>query len=64
MSDRIVKTKEVDWSPGRDNPSLADKMNTIIDEQVLHGLFCVGVERITEFRWLMLFAQTTTWKQA
>lgn len=60
MSLRIVQAREVEWSPGKGNPSLSSVMNTVIDEQILHGLFCVGVERVTEFRWLMLFAQNTT----
>ncbi len=63
MSDRIIKVIEVTWTPGMNNPSLQDVMTGRIDDLLKQGLHCVGVERVTEFHWLMLFAQTTTWGQ-
>lgn len=52
----IVKVVTVEWSVGMDRLSLAEKMQNVINNFDKAGLGCVGVERVTEFLWLMLFA--------
>lgn len=56
MDGAVVKVVEVSWTIGMGRPTLASQMQGTIDRLNKEGLGCVGVERVTEWHWLMFFA--------